>query len=78
MPPRQQLRLIFSNNTMRFSPRPRTSRSVSPQCSPNVGSTSPFLQTMTVLERVNPAYAHVLEKLARQMIARAEADVATE
>jgi hypothetical protein len=33
---------------------------------------------MSELERVNPAHARVLEKLARQMIARTLADVSTE
>lgn len=87
MSQRHQLRLAFSNNTLSFSPRqrqpyskpPRTSRAKSPRDSQTTESmSSAFLLTMRELERVNPVYAHVLEKLARQMIVRAEADVATE
>jgi hypothetical protein len=39
---------------------------------------SPFLRTMQELQQQNPVYANVLERLARQMIARASADVSTE
>jgi hypothetical protein len=77
MSQRQQLRLVFSNNTIPLSPRPQISRSGSRRCSQNTVSTSAFIRTMENLEKANPVYASVLEKLARQMIARAEADVLT-
>ncbi len=73
-----QLRIVFSNNTLSFSPRPKKSSETSLKRSGSRGSTSPFLATMRELESVSPVYARVLERLARQMIERTIADVQTE
>lgn len=73
-----QIKLAFSNNTLPFSPRPKKSRSGSRTPSHNKDIPCSFVATMLELKRVSPAHANVLERLARQMIARAEADVTTE
>ena len=79
MSQRQQLRLIFSNSNLQTSsPRQKMLRYDSLKRSSSKASTSPFLTTMRRLERVSPVHAHVLERLARQMIARATADIQTE
>lgn len=72
-----QPRLVFSNNTLPFSPPPKTSRSDSRTPSRRKALRCPFLDTMIELKRVSPAHASVLEKLAKQMIARTLADVST-
>lgn len=75
---RQQLRLIFSNNMKLCSPPPKMSHSDSGTHSRRRGGNSKFLATMRELEKVSPGHAHVLERLARQMITRANSDVSTE